>query len=696
MARHTAALITAVAFWGLLCATGSPSTALLGCVALCLGGFVVPSLRLVSVVGLQVTLGWCIYVASPGAAAPLVPAFLIVATRHFLGHESDHRSWLLLAPLAATLGLGSSDRDLTALAIVSLAAVCPVPASSEEKREASPRLVLFLGLGLVGLGALLIQPPPPSGKVALVEMGTWARTDVPVSSIGQANMQSLYSYSELKRLLGAHVVQPLELSAAYGEAWIVTPTRPASDAEVRALHAWVARGGHLIVVTDHTDLFGHGRTANQILQPFGLKASLSAFFADASLAADVDGGKPVHLKTSNCLSGAFLWPRTSARWTEEKADYSEANFFGSLQPTQDDRFERKVIAGTKAVGRGFATVLGDSTILANFAIYQPGTIAYIEALRAPPPSARALLVLTCCSLLGLLLAMHRTELLVSLPLLGLLFLRGPSPVPTTTYEASCWAGDADLVCEWTSPDRSLSTAYALLPWLGVRPRWVNRPTPADRPGIWVSATPPPLPGWTWLSPESSGAAPEATLGAWHELTSRVNADHPAQLVCSDPSRGPIKVGGLWTNSAVGDWWVSTHLSKAKQARLLSLAGLLRGTAQPAQPAQGSVPAPLRGPRVTARLSVQGDEGVKVEHLQVPDFSSLPVGAEVNLGAGVSAEVVRIGGAPALVGGRELTEGWHASRSWVLIIDGARSTHAQATPALPLQPSPHAPRGQVGP
>ena len=181
-------------------------------------------------------------------------------------------------------------------------------------------------------------------KRAYLLHGVWADpcTEYDISNLNNA---SGYSYSEFVKLIDAQVIFDLNKIDNYNELWIVTPTKPFSSTELSIIKKWVRNGGNLIVVSDHTDLYGHARCANQIAMLFGCKIHNSAtfdshnrlFFRSAFYSL-------VNIKTGTNISG-LLFPMVAAWMWEEDAYYANNNFFGPLAPSGDDVFGEKTLAG---------------------------------------------------------------------------------------------------------------------------------------------------------------------------------------------------------------------------------------------------------------------------------------------------------------------------------------------------------------
>ena len=75
----------------------------------------------------------------------------------------------------------------------------------------------------------------------------------------------------------------------------------------------------------------------------------------------------------------LVWAKARG-WISEKADYSRPNFFGNFIWTSDDEVGDYFAGVTFAYGLGQISVWSDSTIFANFFIFQPKVIDILEIL----------------------------------------------------------------------------------------------------------------------------------------------------------------------------------------------------------------------------------------------------------------------------------------------------------------------------
>lgn len=601
----------------------------------------------------------------------LLPGLIVAITRFMTGDRfvaNLSPLWVIAIPPALLLS-SISDNSISAIPWLILGAIVPLPQSQLILSTQRPVSYLRLCGSVIAIASITLMFISPQlrinqAKTVILKGGEWANTDIVPTLQQHWNISSMYSYSELKSLLHADTIDVDHLTTNCTEAWLITPTRPMAPSQIKKALSWVQSGGHLIVVTDHTDLFGHGRVVNSLLSSLSLKTSLTAFFpSNAKEPARGPWGERPILKTANVQYGIFLWPIVTARWWNERVDYSGRNFFGPLSPSIEDGQGRRIICGSKSYGRGTVTVLGDSTILANFAIYQPGTIDFIEHLRSigilPPLFLLSCLLIILTVVIGTFIGYREPQ--YALPILGLFVLCSLGTHSVNWDTSVWWSGDREAVCELGDPRERISTAYSLSFLSGMRPRWTENPMNLPQ-GIWVSKEPPPTPNWRWVDLSESPTPRDTYDTALDPLLDVLNNNVP-RVVEEASDWAHVCVGEVWSDSAIGDWWFDRGISESKYQRLRSWISWL-------QKKDYMYTIELVKLNKTEFLNymliIDGQHQYK---LKLPRII-MREGSEIYLGKGVSAEVVRSENKLMLLGGRTFTEGWGGPSAWVLIEDDA--------------------------
>ena len=187
------------------------------------------------------------------------------------------------------------------------------------------------------------------------------------------DIRSQYSYDKILQFLAADEIYSVENLTNYSDFWIVTPTKPFTRDEILLIKDWVKSGGRLFVITDHTDLFGHSTNLSGLLSQFDLKSVNNCIL-------DPDGREYTYWNlwrkynglTANSFSGSGE-PWLFQVGFSERTDYSQNSFFSDNQVSEEDNFGIHAIGIKKGFGLGTITLMGDSTLFANFAMAWPSS-----------------------------------------------------------------------------------------------------------------------------------------------------------------------------------------------------------------------------------------------------------------------------------------------------------------------------------
>ena len=522
-------------------------------------------------------------------------------------------------------------------------------------KKASPIILWAVVLVLTAIS--IVVTPSRTHGVAYIENGKWAKTDQPFRLAG-LDIASSYSYSEFLRLIGGHLSEPVALSEKEQIAWIITPTKPFSDLDLANIEKWVRQGGHLIAVSDHTDLFGHGRTMNSLLSRFGLGCTYTATITDKSRDPITYGdGSKFSILTGDTATGSSIWPLASILECIESAYYARPNFFGPLSPEGNTPFSRWLIMGCKSIGKGAVTMVTDSTVFSNFAVFQPGTAEFIERAQSRPLMATLIVCLplgVCISLIiGLLSHWGKPLPICLIGFAALMSYQGPKLQWTEGDQT--WSGDSSLVLDNSDPRESLTTAFSISPLSGNRPRWKDRPSSNDH-GVWVSKRPPPNQNWKWLTPERNKNAEIIPHDPrYNSLFDALGAEPVLGWQSIKDSQKAI-AGSIWTDDHMGTWWFDRGLSPARQSRFQAFLDWLNSRPLPPNPeAFNSKSAE------TTEFVLRMDGGGKefIVNCPKPPTSDSPI----LIGDGISAQMVKIQGRDALISVSPWMEYWQSPKIW---------------------------------
>lgn len=592
--------------------------------------------------------------------AVVLPGIFLYCARILAAREGGNFGKLLATLPLLVLSLRVNDTDVAALLFLLPALAAPIP--SRKVRPKPFEALPCLTVALVFIGAMLapsILSKAP-GRTAILRGGEWAETNDEGPFPTKLTQKASYSYSSLKGLLDAEVLNVESLTKNYHEAWLITPTKPLSPDRRHMLAEWVRAGGHLIVVSDHTDLFGHGRVVRELLAEFSISNSLSAFFPSEGSAATAPGWvfDDINVKTSNVQYSAKALPLITARWWNEDADYSSPNFFGPLSPSVDDQFGRRVISNRSSHGKGTVTVHGDSTVLANFAVFQPHTPELIQKLRCTGVYHKFWPFIPWILLIGGVghFLTGRSEAMVMAISVCIMPAFDTTTAPLK-WERFVWiSGEQAAAFEFGDPSMRLSTAYAVLGLSSLKPRWIDKPVPGTNGLILGGGELPP--GWKRVRTDRSDGAVDSGLDVLLPLYDRLTNVVPVKPFV--PASENVSAGLLWTDDVMGDWWFDRGISNSRHGRFESWTAWVQGSQFAS--ATGISDAWDLKRTVDYWLVLASGEEIK---LRLPAITTKP-GSNLYFGRGVSAEVVDQDGKIVLLGAAAMTEAWGAPYSWVLV------------------------------
>jgi hypothetical protein len=205
-------------------------------------------------------------------------------------------------------------------------------------------------------------------KRAILDAGVWGTiANLPKGEDALVTRHQ-YTYEKFQQTLGADVISLDHSLELFDELYIITPTRPFEAKDIQAICDWTKNGGRLVVIADHTNLFGHQTVLQELLKKFGI-----AIRPDAIFETKTNGGIYSNLLEefaglTPCSIAEGVIPRLKMTGWSENPDYTATSFFGEMSPSNDDRYGRYPILGAKRYGVGEVSVFTDSTFFANFTI----------------------------------------------------------------------------------------------------------------------------------------------------------------------------------------------------------------------------------------------------------------------------------------------------------------------------------------
>lgn len=358
------------------------------------------------------------------AASPSTTRLATLARISVLGGIFALSVWGLIAFRWLDAGVISHPIARFAM-VIGFVVLCGSPQS--EVTAPNNRLLIVTLLGIL-LGALIglitgSRPEPVSTIVFDEAHGDWASTALPLE-IDDFGRNTTYSWRAIANVMeGAgfkvdRVTQPKSFSAPGPDALYVLkmPIEVIDSGYAQDLLRWVAQGGRLLVVADHTDLFDTTQNLNVLLARIGVRVDSTAVFdrfGQPPIAARSHWSGPSWLSSGRdhryltgtsfqSLPWLSLPVHTYGMSFAEQAVYFKANRFGYFRPDSSQPFGNHIAVSMLSHGSGSIQIWLDSTHWSTFAAfqstYQDAFLQIVE--RSGRPSAPKIyamgLVLLCC------------------------------------------------------------------------------------------------------------------------------------------------------------------------------------------------------------------------------------------------------------------------------------------------------------
>lgn len=269
----------------------------------------------------------------------------------------------------------------------------PIPLAGNRRRR-TPILAMVLAGILFAAGLGFFDPGIQGGGRVLVDEshGDWEGTSVPFNAekYGQA---SLYNYRCWRDWLSLHYdlevksIFPSEQELEGIDVLIIkTPTDPYSSGEIETIRNYVGKGGGLLLIGDHTNLFGMSTVLNGLARPYGIRFNFDDTYPLAHGARQVyrppwilphplvhslrrysfetSCSLQVPLRAEHAMVGLSLG--------RDLANYSHKNFFGNLRLDPGEDFGAFVQMAVIRHRQGRVIAFTDSTNFSNFSFFWPG------------------------------------------------------------------------------------------------------------------------------------------------------------------------------------------------------------------------------------------------------------------------------------------------------------------------------------
>jgi len=279
--------------------------------------------------------------------------------------------------------------------------VGPQPASAPDARPWHLPLACLLVAGAAAsLSAAVLWDPVgerKEGRVVIEEYHPpgdkqWERTDKPFDTEWYGkdsgyNYYCIYDYStRFYKVLRHEDLLNRKVLANCDVLIVKIPTRSYSKREVEVIEEFVREGGGLMLIGEHTDVFGSGAYLNSITRQFGFTFRYDCLFSVEKVWEQRFEPPLVPHPILRAMPGldfatsCSIDPGTSSgravirSWglKNKMADYHADNFYPQTDDVAEMRYGAFVQLWAMRYGRGRIAAFTDSTIFSNFSAFEPG------------------------------------------------------------------------------------------------------------------------------------------------------------------------------------------------------------------------------------------------------------------------------------------------------------------------------------
>jgi len=279
-----------------------------------------------------------------------------------------------------------------------------LPEGEAEPAEApaAPAWWRPLAIGLAALGvalftvALFWEPPSrrAAGRVLVDEHhSNWEPTEKPYDTEWYGhdsgyNYACIYDYCS--RFYDMGRLNAPVTAEALGECDVLVlkcpDAAPYAPEEIEAIERFVEAGGGLLLVGEHTDVFGTGRNLNDVARRFGVAFRYDCCFGIDSFFDDhfpppllphpiVQHMPPFDFAVSCSVAPRALRGRCAIVGTSLRnltADYHASNFYPQAANRAAMRYGAFCQLWAARHAKGRVVAFGDSTVFSNFSAFEPG------------------------------------------------------------------------------------------------------------------------------------------------------------------------------------------------------------------------------------------------------------------------------------------------------------------------------------
>jgi len=277
----------------------------------------------------------------------------------------------------------------------------PLALLPEWKRWAPAGLALLAAAAFVAAEGWDPAGVPKGGRVLVDDyhsLQPWprktfdtTRTDKPFDTEWYGhdsayNHFSVYDYCD-RHFTMSRQLTPLDANALAGVDVLMlkVPSAPYTPAEIDLVKRFVERGGGLLLLGEHTAVYGSGAYLNRLAEIFGFRFRYDCAFGIDSV-FEQDYTPPLlphpivqYMPTMDFATSCTIDPGANGRVAVRDtglinltADYHASNFYPQAKHRPEMRYGPFVQLWTVRYGQGRVAAFTDSTIFSNFCVFEPG------------------------------------------------------------------------------------------------------------------------------------------------------------------------------------------------------------------------------------------------------------------------------------------------------------------------------------
>ncbi len=246
------------------------------------------------------------------------------------------------------------------------------------------------------------SPDPKAGRIAIDERHSrWESSDLPLGRAyyGQEsgyNFRGLADWLESRFGQIRRIYDPLteDVLGQVDVLIIKTPTEHYTTDELATLDAFVQRGGGLVLIGDHTNVYGTSEVLNSIAHRYGVDFQYDCCFDHRNrfeycywTEPQVRGHPVVRGVESLLFEVGCTLDLNSLRarplivgraLKSQEIDYNVENFYPSPRDSSDQACGQFALVVACVRGTGRVVMIADSTLFSTFSVFMPGRRELVE------------------------------------------------------------------------------------------------------------------------------------------------------------------------------------------------------------------------------------------------------------------------------------------------------------------------------